>query len=76
MKCVICKHGETQMGKTTVTLERGSAVLTYKNVPAEICSNCGEAYIDTKISADLLAAADLSVRNGVEFDVRRYVAVA
>lgn len=73
MKCVICKHGETHLGKTTVTLERDSAVLAYKNVPAQVCENCGEAYVDEKISADLLAAAEQSIRSGVEFDVRRYV---
>ena len=72
MKCVICKHGETHLGKTTVTLERGNSVLAYKNVPAQVCDNCGEAYVDASVSADLLAAAEQSVKSGVEFDVRRY----
>jgi hypothetical protein len=26
MKCVICKHGETRPGKTTVTLDRGGSM--------------------------------------------------
>lgn len=34
MKCVICKHGETQVGTTTVTLERGGLTLVVKAVPA------------------------------------------
>lgn len=46
MKCVICKHGETRPGMTTVTLERGGATLVVKGVPARICGNCGEAYVD------------------------------
>ncbi len=72
MKCVICKHGSTSPGRTSVTLERGESVITYKNVPAEICDNCGEAYVDSQVSESLLKAAEQSVRDGVEFDVRRY----
>lgn len=72
MKCVICKHGSTSPGRTSVTLERGESVITYKNVPAEICDNCGEAFVDAKVSESLLKAAEQSVREGVEFDVRRY----
>ena len=72
MKCVICKHGSTSAGRTSVTLERGEAVITYKNVPAQICDNCGEAYVDSQVSASLLKAAEQSVSEGVQFDVRRY----
>ncbi len=42
MKCAICKQGETQPGKATVTLERCGSVVVFKSVPTEICSNCGE----------------------------------
>jgi YgiT-type zinc finger domain-containing protein len=37
MNCVICKHGGTQAGHTTVTLERGQTVLVSRNVPAQVC---------------------------------------
>ena len=45
MNCVICKHGETRPGKTTVTLERKATTVVIKNVPAQVCSNCGEEYV-------------------------------
>ena len=54
MTCVICKHGETQAGHTTVTLERGQTVLVFRNVPAQVCANCGEAYVSEEITAQLL----------------------
>lgn len=54
MKCVICKHGETQAGHTTVTLERGETVLVFRNVPAQVCANCGEAYVSEEVTAQLL----------------------
>lgn len=43
MMCVICKNGETKPGKATVILERGEVTLVIKGVPAEVCSNRGEA---------------------------------
>ena len=36
MKCVLCKHGETQPGKVTVTLERGQSIVITREVPAEV----------------------------------------
>jgi YgiT-type zinc finger domain-containing protein len=75
MKCVICKHSTTSPGRTSVTLERGKSVITYKNAPEQVCDNCGEAYVDSKVTSDLLAAVEKSVRDAVEFDVRRYAVV-
>jgi len=46
MKCVICKIGKTTPGKTTFTLERGESVLVIRNVPRDVCQDCGEAYLD------------------------------
>ena len=46
MKCVVCKKGETKAGTTTMTLERDGATLVFKSVPARVCANCGEAYVD------------------------------
>ncbi len=74
MKCVICKHGETAPATTTVTLERGGMTLVFKNVPAQVCQNCGEAYLDEATSAHLLTTVDQAARAGVQVDVREYVA--
>ena len=41
MRCVICKLAETKAGVTTVTFERGDSVFVVKEVPAQICPNCG-----------------------------------
>jgi len=74
MKCVICKQGETRPGKATVTLERDGRTLVIKGVPASVCANCGEEYVDEKTTARLLTAAEESVRAGVQVDIREYVA--
>jgi len=72
MKCMICKHGETKQGTTTVTLEKGSSTIVFKEVPAQICDNCGEKYIDESTTKELLSKARNIVKNGVEIDIRKY----
>lgn len=74
MKCVICQLGDTRPGQITLTFERGSLTLVIKEVPAAVCENCGEAYIDEEVSTQLLNAAEESARAGVEVDVRHYQA--
>ena len=74
MKCVICKKGNTKRGKTTVTLERDGTTLIIKGVPARICANCGEDYVDLKITARLLKDAEEAVCAGVQVGIREYAA--
>jgi len=72
MKCMICKHGRTQKGSTTVTLEKGTSTIVFKEVPADICDNCGEKYIDESTTKTLLKKAREIVKSGVEVDIRKY----
>ena len=74
MKCVICKQGETKPGKVTVTLERDGMTLVFKGVPASVCANCGEEYVDEKTTAQLLKTAEEAARAGVQVDIREYIA--
>jgi len=74
MKCVICKHGQTQPGTTTVTLERDNLTLVVKGVPAEVCSNCGEAYVDEDTTHKLLNTAEAEAKSGAQVEVRKYKA--
>lgn len=72
MKCVICRIGETSAGETTVTLERGGLTLVVKRVPARVCANCGEAYVDEAAAIHLLATAEEAAGAGVTVEVRDY----
>jgi YgiT-type zinc finger domain-containing protein len=74
MKCVVCKRGETAPGDTTVTLERGGLTLVMKRVPAQVCRNCGEAYVDAAVTERLLKVTDEAARTGAELEVRFYAA--
>lgn len=74
MRCPICRAGETEPGVATVTLERKSLTLVVRGVPAQVCRNCGEEYVDEAEAARLLRDADEAARLGVKVDVRDYVA--
>ncbi len=74
MKCVVCKQGETKVGKATITLERDGTTLVVKGVPANVCTNCGEEYVSEEITARLLKNAEEAVQAGVQVDVREYIA--
>ncbi|MAS37384.1 MAG: hypothetical protein CL610_25510 [Anaerolineaceae bacterium] len=74
MKCVICKQGDTRPGVVTITLERGATTLVFKNVPAQVCANCGEAYVDDDTTTQLLATAEAAVQAGVQIEVREFIA--
>ena len=74
MKCVICKTGQTHPGKTTVTLERGHTVVVMRDVPAEICEDCGEYYLDDKTARRVYADAEQSFQRHVEVEIQSYAA--
>ena len=50
MTCVICKRGTNQPGKATIPLERADTTVIIKGVPARVCDNCGEEYVDEDTS--------------------------
>jgi len=72
MKCVICRNGETRSGTATVTLERGGATVVIKDVPAEVCGDCGEYYLSDDTTAELMGLAEEAEKRGAETEVLRY----
>ena len=74
MLCTICKQGETHPGHVTVTLERGNTAVVFKRVSAQVCENCGEAYVDHEVTTRLLAEAEAAVKAGVQVEIREFVA--
>lgn len=76
MKCIICKQGETKPGTTTVLLTRDESIVIFKQVPADVCENCGEDYLNEKISESVLTRAELSLSMGTEVEICRYKFVA
>jgi YgiT-type zinc finger domain-containing protein len=74
MKCVICREGQTAPGQATVTLQRGGSTIIFKNVPAQVCANCGEYYLSESVADQLLTRAEAAVQSGAELEVIRFAA--
>lgn len=74
MSCVICKQGALRPGRVTVTLERGDTVVLVRDVPAEVCENCGEYYLSESATEWVLASAEDAARKHAEVEILRYAA--
>ncbi|MBA4424208.1 MAG: YgiT-type zinc finger domain-containing protein [Syntrophus sp. (in: bacteria)] len=48
-RCPLC-GGKMHDGITTLSFLMGEKVAIIKNVPAEICSDCGEAYMKSHVT--------------------------
>ncbi|MFA4859259.1 YgiT-type zinc finger protein [Methanoregula sp.] len=73
MTCVICKHGKTRVGTTTVTFDRDGLTLVVKDGLARVCTNCGEDFSGRAYCPrEILVIAERMAKSGVHVDVRRY----
>jgi YgiT-type zinc finger domain-containing protein len=76
MNCIVCRHGDTQPGTTTVTFHRDGRTLVVNEVPAEVCENCGEAFVAEDVTAELLRMAAEARQAQAIVLVRDYSALA
>lgn len=76
MRCVLCKQADTRPGVTTVMMQRGESTFVVRDVPAQVCPNCGEDCVHAGVAGELLRSAEELFRSGIQFDVRRYPAAA
>ena len=47
MRCLLC-HGEMEKSTVSYTIDRKGYHLFVKEIPAYVCSQCGEKYFDEK----------------------------
>ncbi len=74
MTCPICKNGKTIEGYTTLIFKKGPSTIVIKNVPANVCDNCDEAYLSEKVSRKAMNMADMGVNRGVEIEIVNFAA--
>jgi hypothetical protein len=51
-------------------------IVLLKEVPAQICENCGHYYLDEKTAASVLHEAEGAIQHGAELEIMRYREVA
>jgi YgiT-type zinc finger domain-containing protein len=76
MKCIVCHNGETRAGTTTVTFHREGQTVVVNEVPAEVCENCGEAYVAEDVTAQVLEIAADARRARAQVLVRDFAPAA
>lgn len=76
MNCIVCRHGDTRPGTTTIAFYRDGRTLVVNEVPAEVCENCGEAYVAEDVTTELLRMAAEAREAQAIVLVRDYTAVA
>ncbi len=74
LQCQLCKHGSTKPGVVTVTLQRCPTTVTIKGVPAEICENFGEYYLDENATKQVMSIAEEAVKNRAEVEILSFAA--
>ena len=65
MICLICRQGEIQDGFTSIELQRGDIYLMITHVPARVCLNCDEAYVEQEVAVRLLQSAEDTLDAGI-----------
>lgn len=51
-KCSLCS-GKIEEGTTTFTVDYGKGLIVVRNVPAQVCAMCGEAWIEDPVAERL-----------------------
>jgi YgiT-type zinc finger domain-containing protein len=74
MKCAICKNGTTAKKLITVTFDKNGTTLVFKDVPAQVCDNCGEEYVSDAINSNLLQTARSVLKRKVSLEMLKYAA--
>ena len=74
-RCFLCKNDALNPGVTDTSLTRGDVVMVVKDVPAQVCTNCKEPYLERAVYEQLKAEFKAAEMAGVEFVARRYAAV-
>jgi len=69
MDCALCKVGTTEKGSVTVTLERNGAIVLIKDVPAEVCTNCGHYYLSEETTRAIMQTGNDAIEKGAELEV-------
>ena len=69
MNCTLCHNGATIAGFVTVTLEKKDTIVLIKNVPADVCTNCGHYYLSEEMTKEVLKKGNDASSKGAELEI-------
>jgi len=71
MKCFMCK-GSLTNALTTFMVDIGACIIIVKNVPSQVCSQCGEASYNHEVTKQLEAIVNSMRESITEIAVVNY----
>ena len=67
-QCPLCR-GDLGSGTTTFTADFGHGLVVVRRVPAQVCRQCGEAWIDDDVAARVEGLVHEAKAKGRQFEV-------
>jgi len=67
-QCPLCS-GKVQSGATTFTVDLKTGVVVVRNVPAFVCTQFGEDWIDNPVSIELENIAERARKQGAQLEI-------
>ena len=71
MKCILCK-ADLAKGKVNHIVDLGEEIIIIKNVPANVCNQCGEYFVETEIALKLESIVEEARKNRAEVFIVNY----
>ncbi len=74
MHCFVCKGGTVKPGRVTYVVDRDGRVAVIRDVPAEVCSQCGEEYFGSETAQAVFDQAERIWAHGSEVEIAKFAA--
>lgn len=68
VRCPVC-GGFQRPGETTFTSDSGGTVVVVRQVPAMVCDQCGETFINAKVARQLEKMVASARRKGAQVEI-------
>ncbi len=69
--CPLC-GGHKKQGTTTCTVDMGNTLVVVRDVPATICSLCGNAWLSDEVAGDIEIIVEEAKKNHRQMEVTQY----
>lgn len=74
MVCGFCRGVRIEPGSVTVLLEREDTTVGIRDVPADVCRNCGEYWLEEGTAQRVLEQGEVAASGKSEVEIVSYVA--
>ncbi len=73
MLCILCK-GDMKNGKVNFPVDAGESFILIKEVPAQVCEQCGEFFLKDDVAEIIEDIVKKAKGTDVEFEILKFAA--